>query len=732
MASKKTAKKPARPTTPVARIGAALAHGASAEAYRIAAEEFRRDRIANAELLFSIFQRSTEQALDNSNWVQALGVALGAYAVDRYDPAWRKLVAVRLAQSGESEKALEVASGLNDPALPTSLLGHAADFALRTNNANAFPELHRPAFEAIRTAFGHYRAKADEAAREALNSVGLQSPFLEWKVLLRGLIAWTGNDSSKALENFGRLKAERIPAKLAAPFRFKIDSAFADSQSEEQRRVLGLAYLAFDRTGLSAKLRTLLPLFSICKNLQPLFKALEPVVTSLRREGPALVPRLANAVYFTIQRGGQPDDMNRFTKVFGPPRSDPEFSRLQGIVLEEMEEFENSLKSWANYESWLATGAAHWPEPMTKRARAIVLNRMGGLAEDSEEDPRRYYRRAVALAPEYPEPNRNLFGAEIIAMDAAAAEKVGRAYAILAPNDLELLTGLAMLLAKRGKHADAFEFQKRALAINPLDAAQRTRFATRLMAYARTEAVAGKLKRALAILTESGTVPVETEPVLFFALRSAICRKIGDGEAADEEESVSLKSVERRLEALFARAVNGAILKWKPKEKAEANKEFVAELALEPGPRKLIRVAFAFENFEEEGVDFPWFNAQSKKIYGEMTKCDARPGEETDFEILAQFLRMKSTTPAVQSWLKRLAKRFPKNPVFPYALGKLLFDKQEGEPILDYKIRKLLETAQKFSQGSTEISRKAIYDDATEILKASDPFANFFDLFGRR
>ena len=36
----------------------------------------------------------------------------------------------------------------------------------------------------------------DDAAREQLQSIGLQSPFLEWKLMLRGLIAFAANDDA--------------------------------------------------------------------------------------------------------------------------------------------------------------------------------------------------------------------------------------------------------------------------------------------------------------------------------------------------------------------------------------------------------------------------------------------------------------------------------------------------------------------------------------------------------
>ena len=54
-------------------------------------------------------------------------------------------------------------------------------------------------------AFAQVQAGQDEAARETLQPIGLRSPFLEWKVLLRGLIAYYQSDDVRALDNWQRL-----------------------------------------------------------------------------------------------------------------------------------------------------------------------------------------------------------------------------------------------------------------------------------------------------------------------------------------------------------------------------------------------------------------------------------------------------------------------------------------------------------------------------------------------
>src|SRR5205823_13354992 len=105
-------------------------------------------------------------------------------------------------------------------------LGAAADRAVRLRSKQSLPEELHAGCDAILTAFRHHEAGDEAAAREALEPVGLRSPFLEWKVLLRGLFAHAAGDDARAAENFARLDPARLPARLAAPLRVAVDPQY--------------------------------------------------------------------------------------------------------------------------------------------------------------------------------------------------------------------------------------------------------------------------------------------------------------------------------------------------------------------------------------------------------------------------------------------------------------------------------------------------------------------------
>ena len=186
----------------------------------------------------------------------------------------------------------------------------------------------RADFDLIRKAFAEYDQGHDEAARQTLQSVGLQSPYLDWKLLLRGLLAWSANDDGRALENWQRLDPERLPARLAAPFRSSLEPAYRNAlPPEEAKRVARRA----DQIGhpMLHGLRELQKLLGTPETLPRALNQVPSLLGMLKMSFPHLVPKLGNCFYWLIVQGGQPNDLDRYEKLFGRPPDDPEFFRLR-------------------------------------------------------------------------------------------------------------------------------------------------------------------------------------------------------------------------------------------------------------------------------------------------------------------------------------------------------------------------------------------------------------------
>ena len=147
-------------------------------------------------------------------------------------------IGVRFAQAGDLAAAIALMDRAPDGPARMRFLGHLVDAAIQRGERDRLaPDLHA-GFDAVAHAFARYERGQDAEALDTLQAIGLRSPFLEWRVLLRGLSAYSRGDDAKALENWQRLDSERLPWRLVAPFRFRIDAAFRDSQPAETAKRL--------------------------------------------------------------------------------------------------------------------------------------------------------------------------------------------------------------------------------------------------------------------------------------------------------------------------------------------------------------------------------------------------------------------------------------------------------------------------------------------------------------
>src|SRR5262249_31136013 len=161
-------------------------------------------------------------------------------------------LAEKLARCGHMAEALKIVEGLPEATNRAKVLAGGVDAALvqGPSGKNALPaELHA-GFDLIVQAFAQVEAGQDDAARAILQGIGLQSPFLEWKLLLRGLIAYYTNDDARALENWQRLDPQRQPYRLSAVFRAGIDPEFRKAQTPEAQNALQAASARHGNAGL--------------------------------------------------------------------------------------------------------------------------------------------------------------------------------------------------------------------------------------------------------------------------------------------------------------------------------------------------------------------------------------------------------------------------------------------------------------------------------------------------
>ncbi|MBI1833087.1 MAG: hypothetical protein HYR84_16730, partial [Planctomycetes bacterium] len=240
------------------RIAKARKEGRTQQALELARQLVKFEPTEeHRELLRRVTLERGEQLQANGMWRDAATVFQNAVALGG-SPEFIGGAAQKLAACGGIAQAFAAIQHVGDPALRQRVAQHAVDAAVAQGapGKNALPAEYHAGFDLIVQAFGHYEAGRDQEARDLLQGIGLQSPFLEWKVLLRGLMAHQGNDDARALENWTRLDPARLPSRLCAALRAGIDSAFLAAQPPEvqeslrakvmQQQGLGVAPLLCD------------------------------------------------------------------------------------------------------------------------------------------------------------------------------------------------------------------------------------------------------------------------------------------------------------------------------------------------------------------------------------------------------------------------------------------------------------------------------------------------------
>jgi tetratricopeptide (TPR) repeat protein len=420
-----------------------------------------------------------------------------------------------------------------------------------------------------------------------------------------------------------------------------------------------------------------------------------------------VVPRLANVVYWALINGGQPEDLPRYNRVFGPPVDDPQFFRLQALVMEQIRRLEMAHGMWGKFEEWIAATPARWPGPQQARARALVLERMGRLARDWLEDdgpedeldffsfferggpkkkPARKplkpaaeecFRRAGELAPDWIAP-----ALELLREYTGKPDKAVKAIEDLLdrfPQNLAILERAGELYEKLGDTAKAHECLKRALAANPLDRQLREQAAGLALNVARRHGEAKDLDAARAGLKEAADLGGPALAAAVHALGAAIDLRAGDTEAAAKHQEALTNAPDARLAAAYRLMVELTRLKLKKPDLGPHQAAFTSGLSGPATVGELASLLDALDQYRREPAPYRGLKTHEKKIL-ERVAAAAREDLPED-----ELVRLGLTLHRFKMWkpLRELAesagRRFPSNAYFPFLHAEALLSRARTE-----------------------------------------------------
>lgn len=596
-------------------------------------------------------------------------------------------VAQRLAACGAVAKATAALENVPDPSLRQQALSHIVDAALVQGPAGtrALPEaLHAP-FELILQAFAHYEAGRDEEARAALQGIGLQSPLLEWKVLLRGLLAYQTPDDARALENWQRLDQTRLPYRLCATLRAAIDPAFLQAQPAAVQQTLRTKMMQQQGMTYASALRELRELLPE-DNLAPAFRKAEAILPSLRRDHPDLAARFAQCFAWTIIDHGQPEDLERYLRLFDAPADDPLLHRLEAISLEARGLWPEAHKAWQNFIHHVAHSPNHWHGTIGTRVQAMIWSRMaenagphrkrrgrsgnplfdlfasqtGALKPSAEQ----CYENAIKLEPDRLDSYRALLDIYLQDQKDAKAKKIGAELLKRFPDHAETLEALAALCMASQEYKKAQEHLEKAIQANPLNRVLPGLLAVVRQRWGLQLTLAGKFDQAR-VQYEQALKLWGPSKASFLCQWAVAEMKANNSSRAEELIAQALAEPDRRLACRYVLVGESVRAKLPTKAKKQMAADLKTVLAAAPTPAEIqILIESAAQQHLTHDKTFHGQKAQEKTILKFLEGIHFNAFDEIQLERLAKDLE---TLQARKPWLNCLQharRRFLKNPVF--------------------------------------------------------------------
>lgn len=708
-----------------ARVQRAQAEGRFQSALDLAKQLHRQEPTPeHRDLLRQVYLGRARQLRAQGHSRDAITVLETAQRLEGAPLAWQEQVAAELARSGAVAAALAQLDRLGETPGASRVRALIADAAVDGPTASraALPEAMRADLDAVLTAFAKLEAGDDEGARMALQALGLRSSFLEWKLLLRGLQAYWTSDDARALENWQRLDAERLPAQLAAPYRFAIDPAFRAAQPPATQAVLQRRLDVLQGSVLLPQLRSLRAEMENKRSLAQAFRLAEGLLPALKQQAPHLVPRLASCMYWAAIITG-PDDVLRYRRVFGAPDDDPQFHRLYSLAYEQVGNDEDAHEHWQKFQKDIAAQPLIW-QGHADRARALIWLRMGKNAVEAEK-PREVmgnflfgpgempgthlrpgaeecFQKSYALAPDMLAPYQELLRYHLDKDHAAKAEKAARRLLQKFPDHGPTLEALARLRKQQGDTAEGLRLLQQALHASPLDRDLRRRVASAHLDHARTLIQAADLGAAAREIEAS-------EPLLDGAADrlDPVCVKASLAFKAKDTDGAEALLAEAIAAGALPEAVSYLMLVESVRGKLPpaVKKRFDGKLkaALEPPPRGAVaaRLLELSARLDAEGVAYFGQKTHNKKLRDYADKAAKAKLPEAEAEALGQVLLAVKAFRSLNHLARDCQQRFPRNPWFPY-LEAAAWLHQEDRGLAILRARPLLQTAERLARALPE------------------------------
>lgn len=548
--------------------------------------------------------------------------------------------------------------------------------------------------ELVRSALQAVERGDDDQANQILRGIGRQSLAADWRLFVRGLMAWYRRDLETAEQNWTRLNPDRAATKIVERLR-ELDQFQISSPN---------ARVADTRNRLSSNHR--LP--ALIEQLQQLApsdgRAIRTTLGLCKRaspERPDLLERIVVALCGKLLSSDTPHALETFHELAKgtiAPRLDPNWNRALALSLDE-EDFEEGYERsrlWQNYLIDL-NSIDVLSDQDRKVAKSLVARQIGveamrnaerwtdcrcGASHDEEvaeeiDAANEHLESSIEYYPRNQEAWKALMALKIgFENDEAGFIDVGRRLLVHFPDDIEALRLLSQKLLFSHPF-EAREFAEQAARLRPLDREVRNMLVATRFGCARQYATDRDFEKARAELdlVDESLQDANTKTALLVR-RAIIEFAAGKSTRAEQLADEAKQVLEEPTLALLQLAVEGIRIRMSSARVKEFERQFTVQLKRKCNSQTA--AALSDQMVALRAIEYLRQDNHEKLVLAYIRRTSRVKYEPQDLRSVCQFLTAIGEDKLLEKQVEKGRKKFPDDPWFHLAAGRAELDKGPG------------------------------------------------------
>lgn len=672
---------------------------------------------------------------------------------------------------GMSDRAMRIRSTEPSPEQDSHLKKRAADQAvLRPEHASGpWPEIAAGARQ-IREVLQAIERSQDDAAAERLAGIPRSSPFADWKLFCRGLIARYRESEEECRANWGRLEPGRAAIKIAGALGLPSDSAASAGAA---------APVASGLTGISRSARQAREIAAfghpVCERLRFLEAALRDeklwsardaagVLRTWLKDDLAVSRRVTAAVLGSMdaidsQEDGDWRDWSSVVHRLEPLHFDPQWKRWAALQREETSDPKELYRVWSEFIHSAATNTqlaederglivaltrTRLAKSLAQMHRNLFVESDSGLRPKwfgqalepvGDPEPNEWgkvvideLRRAIALRPDLSDPF-GVLGAIYLGNDCeAAAGALYREHTAAQPDNFEVALAAGVFFADRDEAEQAAEYVRRVQELRPLDRSEcMLSLLWRLqIAWARRRAKRGEWQAAREALAEAGRAASDREDkeVAYRAIVRCALESVAEeagaaspaGEGAEHWRQEALRMLDHPAPVALGLVVETRLAGGSIELQKRCYREWKSTLKKRRTAAAGVGTIWLLQLYASES---PCLQADELlETVGTWFESCLRVGFAKD-ELLSICRFMRENLPGCAAYPKLLAKgcsKFGKCAYFPYWYAQWQLIGAVSD-VKSNRVLKLLTKAKRLAARSTDPEEHNLFDEISRVLR---------------